>query len=197
MGWGTNHQLGSTSLLSPVGCLAFAETRRGRPCFFLNGKMGFLQQSRVQMLPGTRSQTDQYLLYMKKYFKSFQIYIYIITRNIYVYMRQDTCCFSKQKRSPFFRPSLRDHWNFTMFLRCIPEATPLTWSATVSGWVGNVSGWTFMARCLLEKVCSDYVWSQIYRNSEYIKWRFNWWSWLFVVYKNNVGCELNFDGAEK
>lgn len=76
-------------LLSPLGCLAFAETRRGRPCFFWNGKMGFLQESGVQMLPGTKSQTDRYVLYMKKYSNS-NILNYIC---IYMYAIYHTCCF--------------------------------------------------------------------------------------------------------
>lgn len=122
-------------LLSPLGCLAFAETWRGRPCFFGNRKMGFLcknQECKCSLEPN-RKQIDMFCIWRNI---QIQIYIKLYSYAIYVYMRQDTCCFSK-KKSFFGITGI-----FTMFSFAASEweATPLMWSATVSGWVGNVWG---------------------------------------------------------
>ena len=82
-------------LLSPLGCLAFAETRRGRPCFFGNRKMGFLcknQECKCSLEPN-RKQIDMFCIWRNI---QIQIYIELYLYAIYVYMRQDTCCFSKK-----------------------------------------------------------------------------------------------------
>lgn len=64
--------------------------------FFWESEDGFsVQESGVQMLPGTKSQTDRYVLYMKKYSNS-NLYKAIFIRNICLY-EAGHLLFSKRK----------------------------------------------------------------------------------------------------
>lgn len=112
--------------------------------FFWESEDGFsVQESGVQMLPGTKSQTDRYVLQRKKYSNS-NLYKTIFIRNICLYEAGHLLFF---KKKIFFR----DHWNFYhVFVRCI-RLRGYTFDVERNGiWVSwKCLGWTSMLqRCV-------------------------------------------------